>query len=189
MKLAHPLGKSALFFAAIAAATSGATPASAQADNLDPDSVAAAVRYTLPLAFKGYVSRCSGTLDANGFALSNAPRLNAKFSEGVDAAWPSARNLIMQVAKEQAGDMSALFDVMEDDDLRPFVDGIVELLAAQEIKLEDCQTIERGLEILDPLPADNVGALFGFLVESGIASEVAGQVGNSLGTRQRPGGR
>ena len=119
MKRAHTFGKPALIGAAIIAATMGATPAAAQVDNLDPDSVASAVRYSLPLAFKGYVSRCSSTLDANGFALSNAPRLNAKFSEGVDAAWPGARSLIMQVAKEQAGDMSALFDVMGDDEFAP----------------------------------------------------------------------
>ena len=60
-----------------------------------------------------------------------------------------------------------LFEVMGDAELRPFVNSLIGNLVAQEIKTDDCLAVERGLEILDPLPADNVAQLIGFLVEMG----------------------
>ncbi len=148
-----------------------AAPASAQDDDLDPAAVAAAVRYGLPLAFEGYMTRCFEALDGEGYAVTNAPRLRTKFSEGADAAWPGARQLLLQAAQEEAGQMGDLIGDLDDVELRTFVDGLIESLAAQEIKLESCETIERGLEILDPVPADTVASMFGFLVEVGLGLE------------------
>jgi len=157
--------------ALISGAVMTASPASAQIDDLDPAAVAAATRYALPLAFDGFMTRCFDRLDGDGYAATNADRLRAKFSEGADAAWPGARALIVEMASEEAGDMSEVFDMLGDDALRPFVDGLVQNMAAQEIPADECQTIERGLEILDPLPADNVAALVGFIVEVGARTE------------------
>jgi hypothetical protein len=157
--------------AALSGAVMTAAPASAQDDDLDPAAVAAAVRYGLPQAFEGYMTRCFETLDGEGYAVTNAPRLRTKFSDGADAAWPGARQFLMQIAQEEAGQMGDLIGDLDDVELRTFVDGLIESLAAQEIKLESCETIERGLEILDPVPADTVASMFGFLVELGVGME------------------
>lgn len=153
--------------ALICSALAAASPASAQPDNLDPVAVAAASRYALPIAFDGYMRRCSASLQSTGYAKSNAPFLRTKFAEGSDEAWPAAKSALMTMSAGEAGDMSGMLDMLGDDALRPFVDGLVEGLVVQEIKLEDCEVIERGLEILDPLPAENVAALIGFMVEMG----------------------
>lgn len=155
----------------VSTALLGATPAMAQPDELDPVAVAAAARYALPIAFDGFLRRCSTNLLPDGYAKSNATMLRAKFADGSDEAWPAAKAAMMQMTAEDAGDMSAMFEMMGDDALRPFVDGLVEGMVSQEIKSDDCESIERGLEILDPLPADNIAALLGFVVEMGQKEE------------------
>ncbi|WP_299192651.1 hypothetical protein [uncultured Erythrobacter sp.] len=161
--------------ALMAGAAFGAAPASAQVEDLDPAAVAAATRYALPLAFEGFMTRCFDRLDNDGYAVTNAETLRAKFSDGADAAWPGARTLIVQMASEEADNMTDVFNMLDDDALRPFVDGLVENMVAQEIRPEDCETIERGLEIFDPVPADNMAALVGFIVEL-VAEEEARNV-------------
>jgi len=151
------------------------TPAVAQERDLDPVKVEAAARYALPFAFEGYVSRCSTALSSDGYIAVNSPRLSEKFSDGAGNSWPEAKELMMELAREEAGEMSSIFDMLDDESLRPFVDGMIEGLVAQEMKVEDCGTVERALEILDPLPADNVAALAGFLVEMGLNEDDGSQ--------------
>ena len=157
---------------ALASATMfAATPVTAQPSDLDPAAVAAAVRYSLPMAFDGYMTRCFDSLAPDGYAITNADALRAKFADGNEASWPGAKALMMDMAREEAGDMTAVFELMDDDDLRPFVDGLITNMAASEIREQDCETIERGLEIFDPLPADNLAMMVGFIVELGIAMD------------------
>ncbi len=153
-----------------AASLFAASPASAQTEEeVNPAAVAAAVRYGLPFAFDGYMTRCFETLSPDGFAVSNAQRLREKFSDGSDAAWPGARLLMMQFAEEETNEFSGLVGTLDDETLRPFVDGVIEAMAVEEIEPESCEVIERTLEILDPLPADNLAAVVGLLFEFGIS--------------------
>lgn len=148
-----------------------ANPAYAQEPELDPAAVAAATRFSLPLVFDGYLRRCSSVLEEDGYSLSNAPRLREKFADGAELAWPEARELMLKLAEEEQEGTSEVLDLLDDATLQTLVTGIVGTLAENEIRLQDCDSIERGLEILDPLPADNLGALVGFIVELGIAME------------------
>jgi hypothetical protein len=150
-----------------------ATPAQAQPQmqDLDPEAVAAAARYALPMAFEGYLQACTAGLDKRGYAISNTPALRAKFSEGSDEAWPAARAALLQMASGEAGEMSSILAGLGDAELRPFVDGMVKNLVAEQLRSQDCGDIERGLEILDPLPADNMAQMVGFFFEIGAREE------------------
>ena len=147
------------------------SPAQAQVSDLDPAEVSAATRYALPHAFDGFMTSCFDSLAPDGYAVTNADRLRVKFADGAEASWPGAKDLMMSMAREEAGEMSTLLEMMEDDDLRPFVDGLITSLVASEIPTDDCEMIERGLEILDPMPADNVAMMVGFIIELGISME------------------
>jgi hypothetical protein len=61
--------------------------------------------------------------------------------------------------------MAAMIESMPEDALRPFVDALVGQMIAEEIKGDTCNKIERGAELLSPLPADNIGGLFAFVAE------------------------
>ncbi len=156
--------------AASVALTMFAAPASAQTDDVNPEEVEAAVRYALPYAFDGYLTKCAAGLDADGYSFSNAEQLRAKFSDGSDAYWPDAKAFLLEMASSEADGMGSVLGMLGDDELKPFVNGVVAALTAEELKVESCSVIERALEIIDPLPADNVAALFGFFAEFGLAS-------------------
>ena len=121
--------------------TVGAMPAQAQS-NADPEEIASAVRFGLPALFEGYRTRCSATLSPEGFVAQNAERQERALGLGPDLV---------------AG--------MPDEALKPFVTGILQQMAATEIQPDQCSDVERGLELLDPLPADNIAGLIGFIVE------------------------
>ena len=148
-----------------------AVPAHAQT----PAEIAAigeAVRYAMPHALEGLYTACEGELAPTGYLVANRDRLHAKFTEGAIDHWPGAKALLVQMADERGNkdiDMSKL----PDDALRPFVDAIVvQLISGQAMKPGVCAKIERGFELLDPLPADNVAGLVHFIVELGATQRV-----------------
>ena len=143
--------------------TVGAMPAQAQS-NADPEEIASAVRFGLPALFEGYRTRCSATLSPEGFVAQNAERLAAKFADGADARWPEAKGALLSLGTDE-GLEPDLVAGMPDEALKPFVTGILQQMAATEIQPDQCSDVERGLELLDPLPADNIAGLIGFIVE------------------------
>ena len=54
---------------------------------------------------------------------------------------------------------------LPESSLRPFVDGLVGQMIAGEIKPDSCDKIERGMELLSPLPPENIAGLLAFVAE------------------------
>lgn len=157
-----------LLIAACAAALT-TTPAIADdhgnpMDNLDPQTVEALVRYGMPLALDAVDANCAGELSPSGYYLSNRNGLAAKFAAGAEGSWPQARAAMMQIGGAEDG-MAAIFEAMPDEALRPFMDAIFVQKIGEEIKPDMCGDIERGLELVDPMPAENMAALVGFIME------------------------
>ncbi len=142
-----------------------ATPAAAQEPELDPQAVSAATRYGLPIAYDGFRSACRDLLPADGFFARNEERLAIKFAEGAEGSWPEAKAALMQIASKEADGADAILSGMPDEALKPFVDSLFQNMLAQEIKPENCGDIERGLELLDPMPVENIAELLGFIIE------------------------
>ena len=141
------------------------SPVIAQQRDLDPAAVAAATRYGLPHGFDGFMNTCFDALEADAYSVVNADRLRAKFSDGAEASWPGARLLLIQAVEEDESGAANVISDLEDDELRPFVNGFLRNMAEQEINQNDCSAIDRALEIFDPMPADNLAALIGFIME------------------------
>jgi hypothetical protein len=68
-------------------------------------------------------------------------------------------------AKDADREMMTAFEQLPPDSMRLFVDTIVIQKVAQEIRVQDCSKIDRGVELLSPLPVENVGGLASFLFE------------------------
>ncbi|MEM8724283.1 MAG: hypothetical protein AAGE86_02060 [Pseudomonadota bacterium] len=151
--------------ATLVAAALVSAPASAQEPELDPEAVAAATRYGLPIAFNGFRSACRDMLPADGFFAENEARLMVKFAEGARGSWPEAKAALLQIASSETDGAAALIEGMPDEALKPFVDSLLEAMLAQEIKPENCGDIERGLELLDPMPVANIAGFLGFVIE------------------------
>jgi hypothetical protein len=129
-----------------------------------------AVVYTMPIAFDAAQTACTNRLTRNGFMASGGENFIADFRTRQNAAWPGALRLLKSFMADEsrAGadiDMNAMIAALPEDSLRPFVDGMVGQMIVQEIKGDSCTKIERGLELISPLPTDNVGGLFAFIAE------------------------
>ena len=153
-------------FAAIAALAALTLPATAQAQTeMTPEATQAAVRYALPHLLAGVRSTCGPKLSRDGYLAKNGAALLARYSQGSEAAWPAARSALMEFGSEKNSDMTQMFAQMPDSALRPFIDAMISSMVATKIKADNCADVERGLELLAPLPAENIAGIIGFVIE------------------------
>ncbi|AUX69969.1 hypothetical protein CHX26_11140 [Porphyrobacter sp. HT-58-2] len=167
--MTKPLLASSLAFAALASAQAGQAQQQACVDAAD---LADTIVYAMPIAYDASRTACANRFSRDGFMATRGDDFAAKFRARQDAAWPGAfRMLKTFVAKDGEAssasgmDMSAMLSTMPPEALRPFVDALVGQMIAQEIKGDTCNKIERGAELLSPLPADNIGGLVAFIAE------------------------
>lgn len=152
-----------------------AVPSSAQdtpADHhVSADELSAGVRYFLPQLLQVTQETCRGTLAADGYLAVSGPRLLEKFEDGSEGNWAGARALFISLASEGGAedDSLDLFSDLPDEALRPLLDSLLPKELEKRFKTRDCPTVERVLETLDPLPADNLADLVGMLLELGMA--------------------
>ena len=131
-----------------------------------------AVVYAMPIAFDAARTACANRLTNNGFMATGGEDFITTFRGGQDKAWPGAFRLLKVFMADEANadggtnaDMGAMLSALPEESLRPFVDGLVGQMIAGEIKGDSCGKIERGLELIAPLPPENVGGLFAFIAE------------------------
>jgi hypothetical protein len=131
-----------------------------------------AVVYAMPIAYDAVRNACANRLARDGFIATKGDAFVGNFRTRQNAAWPGAFRLLKTfMANDNNGsagsgtDMIAMISSLPEESLRPFVDGLVGQMIAAEIKGDDCGKIERGVELISPLPTDNVGGLFAFIAE------------------------
>jgi hypothetical protein len=167
MKFTH-LAAPALAFTALAQAQA----AQAQQSCVAASDVSDMVVYTLPIAYDAARTACSNQFRQDGFIARDGERFIGTFRAKQNTSWPGAFRVMKMFMERQGAsgpmggmDMGGLLNTLPDSSIRPVADGIMGQMIAKEIKPKDCGKIERGMELLSPLPADNVGALFSFIAE------------------------
>ncbi len=157
---------------ALAALASAQTAQAQQQACAASADVSDAAVYAMPIAFDAARTTCANRLTRNGFMATKGEAFVSPFRAGQTKAWPGAFRLLkVFMAQKSAGeeasgvDIGAVLGDMPESAVRPFVDGLVGQMIAEEIKPDDCGKIERALELISPLPTENVGGLFAFLVE------------------------
>jgi hypothetical protein len=159
----------ALALAALATATTAQAQQQACVASAD---LGDSVLYAMPIAFDAVSTTCSKQLKRDGFMATGGDAFIAKFRAKQDSAWPGAFRMIKTFMAQEGGDasgsdadMAAMIAALPEESLRPFVDGMVGQMIAGEIKPDNCGKIERVIELLDPLPADNYVGLVTFIIE------------------------
>lgn len=132
-----------------------------------------AVVYVMPIAFDAARTVCANRLTGNGFMATKGDAYIAKFRAEQEQTWPGALRLIKTFMADKKGgeeakgaDIAAMIGNLPDSALRPFVDALVGQAIADEIKPDSCSKIERAVELVSPLPTENVGGLVAFLIEA-----------------------
>jgi len=130
------------------------------------------VTYAVPLAYDAAMRQCVGEYSQESFMRTGAVEFVDQFRSKQDAAWPGTLRLMQVFMAQQGAEdggadpaINGMLNALPEESLRPFVDGIAEQLIGDEIKPETCGEIERGLELLAPLPPENVAGLVSFVVD------------------------
>lgn len=137
-----------------------------------PADLSDAVVYAMPIAYDAARTACANRLTRDGYMATGAEAYISQFRAGQDKAWPGALRMLQTFMANDAAqdgespmDMGAMLKEMPQEALRPFVDALVGQMIAAEIKGDTCGKIERGLELISPLPTENIGGLIAFLAE------------------------
>ncbi|MEM6908006.1 MAG: hypothetical protein AAF494_04950 [Pseudomonadota bacterium] len=148
------------------AQTAAAAPCVAPADLFDT------ITYAMPIAYDAVQTKCGSQYSEDSFMLSEGDAFAERFRVQQDQAWPGTLRLLKifmnrETERSKAADagIQAMIDALPEDSLRPFVDGFIEQMIFKEIKLDSCDKIARGVELLSPLPAENVAGLITFTAE------------------------
>jgi len=159
-------------FALAALASAQTAQAQQQQSCVKAGDLSDAVVYALPIAFDAVRTTCANRLTRSGFVASRGEAYVAQFRGRQAQAWPGALRVLKSfMTGPDAGEAAAGADIgamiagMPDSALRPFVDALVGQMIADEIKPDSCGRIERGLEVISPMPAENVGPLVAFIFE------------------------
>ena len=139
---------------------------------VEPQDAADAIVYMMPAAHQAALRKCSGNLGEESFLPSAAAKtFISSFEAQQDERWPGTfRFFKVFIEQQDEGDadqaMSQMIASLPESAIRPFIDGILVEIVAGEIKPSSCEKIDRVLELLSPLPADNVGGLSALLLDA-----------------------
>lgn len=163
-------------FAAALAVTlfAAAQPATAQVMRFTEEEASALARFAMPRAFAGLQQRCRATLADDAYMFASSGRVQAKLENAARGSWPRARSVVLRIASDGNQQMGALLGQVPPESLQPFVDEYVSGLVSSKVPVEQCGQVDRVLELLDPLPAENLASLAGlFVVEAQRAQATA----------------
>ncbi|MEL6877023.1 MAG: hypothetical protein AAGL68_02870 [Pseudomonadota bacterium] len=130
-----------------------------------------AVIYAMPVLADAFDTACSAELAPDGFFATQRQEFIAPYAALGDETWPGASRVLNTfVTAGSTGEngmpgLAEIFGNQSPETVRPFIDAMLGTMVVSEIKPKDCGKIERGLELMAPLPPENMGGLVTFLMD------------------------
>ena len=140
---------------------------------IDQADVSDATVYATPILLETFRTRCATELRADGFMAREGSALISKYEGMQEQSWSGTRRFFAAFAGNPSGtkgdaplaQFGDMIGEMPDEILRPMVSFVIKEQLGPEIKLEDCRKIERGVELLSPLPPKNMGGALALIIE------------------------
>ncbi len=149
-----------MLFTALALATAAlAQPAAAQQLDLTEGEMATVARIAMPTAFRSLQTKCDPVLQSDAYMFARGEALHRKLTAASQAAAPGASRILASVAARSNPAMGEMLAGMPAETLLPFVNEMVAGMITRQIETGQCATINRALELMEPLPAANVADL------------------------------
>jgi hypothetical protein len=166
------IASAALAFAALTTAQGAA----AQQTCVEPSDLGDTITYAMPLLYQSIEAPCSSVFAASPFMVNDASAYVDQFRARQDAAWPGTLRLIktlMAAETTQDGSsdatMAEAISQLPADTLRPFADIIINQVIderiAASIKVDTCSDIAEAMELIAPLPPENLSGLAVFVAK------------------------
>lgn len=150
------------------------TPATAQAaerDCLTPSEVSAVAIYTLPAMLRGAAQRCAPALPGSSFLKTNGASLSQRYARNRDKQWPIAKRAIIKAGSTLNPAAGPSLRQLPEATLKPMVDELVIAAVDQHLDPNRCQTVDRLVMLLSPMPtalaAATIALTTGLIARSG----------------------
>jgi hypothetical protein len=119
------------------------------------------VQFVLPELITGIRDKCAAAPGGGGFLKASGATLAQRYKPGSLLAWPKAK----PVALRLSGDMSKLLSSLPDDAMKKLAGNYVGGTVTKEFPAENCAPIDRVMEAVAPLPAENMAMLMVTLLD------------------------
>lgn len=158
-----------------------ALPAVAQdRPQLTETEINAVALYAMPHAFRALQTRCAGQVPANAYIRTQGDALATRLDRAARGRFPAARAALTRLATSSNPQMGTLLAQLPAENVEPLARELIAGKVQSGVKLEDCARYNRVLELLDPLPPENLASLMGVLVvEAQTRSNGAANPGNA----------
>ncbi|MFC3099418.1 hypothetical protein [Altererythrobacter lauratis] len=151
------------------------TPASAQINlDLNEEEMATFALAAMPAALRSVQARCRPVLDADAYMFAQSDTLTRRLTATSDRAFPGAARSIARIAARGNPAMGEIMAGMPPETLRPLLDEFVAGMVTQRVDPSRCDSIDRVLALLDPLPPENLARLAAIAMTEAQANPAAG---------------
>jgi len=137
----------------------GVASAAAQPPCLTPAEASSLAAYALPSAITGASKRCAASLGADAYLRRSGTELATRYGALRAQSWPQAKAAFFKMGAGSKDQASALLAGLPDPSLQQMLNAVVEGMVAQKIPTEKCQSIDKIVGLLAPLPAQNMAEL------------------------------
>jgi hypothetical protein len=123
--------------------------------------------YNMPAMVRGISSKCATVLPATAPLVQAGTVTAARYQPDADKAWPVAKTAFDKVAGVK------MSELIGDAGIQKLMETTISTGLASSVKTKDCATIDRILDILQPLPAKNMAMLITAMLELGSQGDKA----------------
>jgi hypothetical protein len=145
--------------AATAATQPGARPC------LQPREAEDLAIFILPSLIEGMARKCQVMLPAGATLARSGAAIAGRYRAESNAAWPNAKIAFGRLSGENS------LNFLSEEVLRVVIEEATSAAIVADFKPKDCTMANRFVDILEPLPARNMGQLVALLLESGAGKD------------------
>ena len=160
------------------AALFSAQGAQAQEACVAPQDLTDTITYAMPIVYDSIKGKCAAQFRASTFMRNDGDAFVDQFRAKQDEAWPGTLRLLKVFMVQRSGSedqTAAMIASLPEESLRPFVDGIVGMVITDKLgadfKPDTCHDVAEAMELIAPLPVENISGLVTFLARQADLNE------------------
>ena len=127
-----------------------------------------ATLFLLPSALDALAVKCRATLPANAYLFTGGQALSKRLAAAGGDHWQGAMSIVTQLAGDKK-----LPTGLSPDTARALIRDVLTNEVLNKLKATDCGRINEGLDILAPLPPENIGRMIALAIDIGGESDRA----------------
>lgn len=155
--LAFPLALAAMALAAPVSAQS-----TGNGSDLSEAQMTALARFAMPTAFRGVQQRCVNILPSNAYIYARGDALTGRLQAASAGQFTQARQALMSFLPPEQAPMAEVLAQLPPESLEPLMREMIAAKIVSDVDSQRCSQINRALELLDPLPPENLAELLAF---------------------------